>query len=58
MKIGVSSYSWSRYLREGKWDICGVIKATAEMGLDGVEAILADQAAANVKGRIEGALAG
>ncbi len=37
MKIGVSSYSWSRYMREGKLDIFGVIQATAEMGFDGIE---------------------
>jgi len=37
MRIGVSSYSWSRYVREGKLDIFGVIKATAEMGFDGIE---------------------
>jgi len=37
VKIGVSSYSWSRYLREGKLDIFGVIKATAEVGFDGIE---------------------
>lgn len=37
MKIGVSSYSWARYLREGRMDIFGVIKATAELGFDGIE---------------------
>jgi sugar phosphate isomerase/epimerase len=37
MKIGVSSYSYSRYLREGKLDILGVIKKTAELGFDGIE---------------------
>ena len=36
MKIGVSSYSFSRYLREGKLDIFGVIKTSAEMGFDGI----------------------
>jgi len=37
MKIGVSSYSYSRYLREGKLDIFGVIEKTAEIGLEGIE---------------------
>lgn len=37
MKIGVSSYSWARYLKEGKLDIFGVIKETAAMGFDGIE---------------------
>jgi len=37
VKIGVSSYSWSRYMREGKLDIFGVIKATAEVGFEGIE---------------------
>ena len=37
MKIGVSSYSFSRYLRESKLNIFGVIKTTAEMGFDGIE---------------------
>ncbi len=37
MKIGVSSYSWSRYLREGKFNIFGAIEATAELGFDGIE---------------------
>lgn len=37
MKIGVSSYSYSRYLREGKLDIFGVIKKTAELGFDAIE---------------------
>jgi|LSQX01.1.fsa_nt_gb sugar phosphate isomerase/epimerase len=37
MKIGVSSYSWSRYLSEGKLDLFGVISATAEIGFTGIE---------------------
>ncbi len=37
MKIGVSSYSWARYLREGILDIFGVIKETAQMGFDAIE---------------------
>ncbi len=37
MKLGVSSYSWSRYLSEGKLDMFGVIKATAEIGFAGIE---------------------
>ena len=37
MKIGVSSYSWSRYMREGKLDIFGVIQATKEVGFDAIE---------------------
>ena len=37
MKVGVSSYSYSRYLREGKLDIFGVIEKTAEIGFDGIE---------------------
>ena len=37
MKIGVSSYSYSRYMREGKLDIFGVIKMTAEIGFEGIE---------------------
>jgi len=37
MKTGVSSYSWSRYMRDGKLDIFGVINATAEVGFEGIE---------------------
>ncbi|MDD3926385.1 MAG: sugar phosphate isomerase/epimerase [bacterium] len=37
MKISVSSYSFSRYLTEGTMDIFGLIKATAELGFDGIE---------------------
>lgn len=37
MKLGVSSYSWSRYLSEGKLDMFGVIRATAEIGFSGIE---------------------
>ncbi len=37
MRIGVSSYSYSRYLREGKLDIFGVIEKTAELGFDAIE---------------------
>ncbi len=37
MKLGVSSYSFSRYVREGRLDLFGVIKATAEIGFEGIE---------------------
>jgi sugar phosphate isomerase/epimerase len=37
MKVGVSSYSYSRYMREGKLDIFGVIEKTAELGFDAIE---------------------
>ena len=37
MKLGVSSYSFSRYLGEGRLDLFGVIKATAEIGFTGIE---------------------
>ncbi len=37
MEIGVSSYSFQRYLNESKMDIFGLIKATAELGFDGIE---------------------
>lgn len=37
MKLGVSSYSFSRYVREGKLDLFGLIKATAEIGFEGIE---------------------
>jgi sugar phosphate isomerase/epimerase len=37
MKIGVSSYSFVRYLNEGKMDIFGLIRIVSEMGFDGIE---------------------
>jgi len=37
MKIGVSSYSYARYLAEKKLDIFGVIEKTKELGFDGIE---------------------
>jgi sugar phosphate isomerase/epimerase len=37
MKIGVSSYSYARYLGEKKLDIFGVIEKTRELGFDGIE---------------------
>lgn len=37
MKIGVSSYSFSRYQSEGKLDIFGVINAAAHLGFTGIE---------------------
>jgi len=37
VKLGVSSYSFSRYVREGRLDLFGVIKATAEIGFEGIE---------------------
>jgi sugar phosphate isomerase/epimerase len=37
MKVGVSSYSFQRYLSEGKSDIFGVIRMAAEIGFDGIE---------------------
>ncbi len=37
MKIGVSSYSYSRYINEKKLDIFGVIEKTKELGFDGIE---------------------
>ena len=37
MKISVSSYSYHRYLSEGRLDIFGVIRTTAELGFDGIE---------------------
>ncbi len=37
MKIGVSSYSYSRYLQEKRLDLFGVIEKTAELGFDGIE---------------------
>lgn len=37
MKIGVSSYSFSRYLRDGVMDILGVISAAKEIGFEGIE---------------------
>ncbi len=37
MKLGVSSYSFSRYLSDGRLDMSGVIKATAEIGFEGIE---------------------
>lgn len=37
MKVGVSSYSFHRYLVEGKLDIFGVIRMAAEIGFEGIE---------------------
>jgi sugar phosphate isomerase/epimerase len=37
MKIGVSSYSYSQYLREGKLDHVSVVAKAKEMGFDGIE---------------------
>ena len=37
MKLGVSTYSFSRYVSEGRLDLFGVIKATAEIGFEGIE---------------------
>jgi sugar phosphate isomerase/epimerase len=37
MKIGVSSYSFSRYLRDEVMDIFGVISAAKEIGFEGIE---------------------
>ena len=37
MKIGVSSYSFSQYLRAGKLDLPGVIEKAAELGFDDIE---------------------
>lgn len=37
MKLGVSSYSFSRYVAEGRIDLFGVIKASAEIGFEGIE---------------------
>ena len=37
MKLGVSSYSYWRYLCDGKMDLFQVIKLAAEMGFEGIE---------------------
>ena len=37
MKIGVSSYSFSQYLRSGKLDLISVIAKAAELGFEGIE---------------------
>ncbi|MDD4152877.1 MAG: sugar phosphate isomerase/epimerase [bacterium] len=37
MKISVSSYSFQRYLNEGRMNIFDLIKTTAEIGFDGIE---------------------
>jgi sugar phosphate isomerase/epimerase len=37
MKIGVSSYSFHRYLQDGRLDRFGVIEKSKELGFDGVE---------------------
>lgn len=37
MKLGVSSYSFSRYMSEGRIDLFGVIKMAAEIGFAGIE---------------------
>lgn len=39
MKIGVSSYSFSKYISQGKLDWISVIKKAADMGFDGMEYI-------------------
>lgn len=37
MKISVTSYSYSQYMKDGRLDIFGVIDKTAELGFDGIE---------------------
>lgn len=37
MQIGVSSYSFNRYLKEGRLDLFGVVRKAAEMGFEGIE---------------------
>jgi len=37
MKIGVSSYSFNRYLKDGRLDLFGVVGKAAEMGFEGME---------------------
>lgn len=37
MKLGVSSYSYWRYLQESRLDLFGVIKSAAEIGFEGIE---------------------
>lgn len=37
MKIGVSSYSYSQYLRSGKLNLMTVIAKAAEMGFEAIE---------------------
>jgi len=37
VKVGVSSYSFSRYLANGSMDVFGAIKSAAEIGFDGIE---------------------
>ena len=39
MKIGVSSYSFNRYLKERKGDYADILKIAKEIGFDGVEFI-------------------
>lgn len=37
MKIGVSSYSFSQYLRDGRLDLFGAVEKAAELGFDNIE---------------------
>jgi sugar phosphate isomerase/epimerase len=37
VRLGVSSYSFSRYVREGRLDLFGVITMAAEIGFQGIE---------------------
>ena len=37
MEFGVSTYSFSRDLREGRMDLFGVIAAASEMGFQGID---------------------
>ena len=37
MRLGVSSYSFSRYVREGRLELFGVITMAAEIGFQGIE---------------------
>lgn len=37
MKIGVSSYSYSQYLKSGRLDLISVIKKAADMGFEAIE---------------------
>lgn len=37
MRIGVSSYSYSRYVRQGTLDLFGVIRKAAEQAFEGIE---------------------
>ena len=42
MRFAVSSYSFSRYLRDGRLDLFGAIAKTAELGFEGIEINLDD----------------